>query len=85
MGAANISPPMPLIGSCLFLSMTAHRDLASRMHVRNGAESGQIRTDANDPSETCAALDFRSAHWALSPVSLLAIFCFDMEVECRTA
>src|SRR5262245_34866209 len=28
-------------------------------------------TDVIDPSETCAALDFCSAHWALSPVSLL--------------
>jgi hypothetical protein len=32
---------------------------------------------AHDPSETCAGLDFCGAHWALSPVSLLAIFCFD--------
>ena len=30
-----------------------------------------------DPSETCAALDFCSAHCALSPVSLLEVFCFD--------
>jgi hypothetical protein len=37
-------------------------------HLRNGAF---------DPSETCAALDFCGAHWALSLVSLLAIFCFD--------
>jgi hypothetical protein len=27
----------------------AHRDHASRIHVRNAAESGQTRTDANDP------------------------------------
>src|SRR5262249_32451128 len=26
----------------------AHRDLASRIHVGNAAESGQTRTDAND-------------------------------------
>src|SRR5262245_32282977 len=32
----------------------AHRDLASRIHVRNAAESGQIRTDANDPELTYA-------------------------------
>jgi hypothetical protein len=25
------------------------RDLASRIHARNAAECGQIRTDANDP------------------------------------
>jgi hypothetical protein len=31
----------------------------------------------HDPSETCGARDFCGAHWALSPVSLLAIFCFD--------
>jgi len=30
----------------------AHRDLASRIHVRNAAESGQTRTDANDPQPT---------------------------------
>ena len=28
----------------------AHRDLASRIHVRNAAESGQTRTDVNDLS-----------------------------------
>jgi hypothetical protein len=27
-----------------------HRDLASRIHVRRAAESGQTRTDANDPN-----------------------------------
>src|SRR5262245_33550479 len=37
------------MGQCPFL---AHRDLASRIHFRNGAESGQIRTDANDPKLT---------------------------------
>jgi hypothetical protein len=30
----------------------AHRDLASRIHVRNAAESGQTRTDVNDPQQT---------------------------------
>src|SRR5215831_1048917 len=30
-------------------------------------------SDVHDPSETCAALDFCSAHWASRPVSLLAI------------
>src|SRR5262249_31355868 len=39
----------------------------------------------HDPSETCAALDFCSADWALSPVSVLAIFCFDDGIEYRTA
>jgi len=29
----------------------AHRDLASRIHVRNVAESGQTRTDVNDTAE----------------------------------
>ena len=35
----------------------AHRDLASRIPVRNAAESGQSRTDAKDPERTlvCAA------------------------------
>jgi hypothetical protein len=36
----------------------AHRDLASRIHVRNAPESGQARTDVNDPrAEVAAALD----------------------------
>ena len=30
----------------------AHRDLALRIHVRNAAESGQSRTDANGPHQT---------------------------------
>ena len=30
----------------------AHRDLASRIHVGNAAESGQAPTDANDPERT---------------------------------
>jgi len=30
--------------------VVAHRDVASRIRVRNAAESGQTRTDANDPS-----------------------------------
>jgi hypothetical protein len=29
--------------------VVAHRDLASRIHVCNAAESGQTRTDVNDP------------------------------------
>jgi len=33
----------------------AHRDLASRIHFRNVAESGQTRIDANDPELTSAA------------------------------
>jgi hypothetical protein len=33
--------------ACLLL---AHRDLASRIDVRNAAESEQTRIDANDPS-----------------------------------
>src|SRR5215475_8414710 len=49
--------------------------------VRFRGESGLVLLVLSfsgcDPSETCAALDFCSAHWALSPVSLLAIFCFD--------
>ena len=32
--------------------LVAHRDLASKNHVRNAAESGQTRTDANDPKAT---------------------------------
>jgi hypothetical protein len=32
-----------------FSTASAHPDLASRTHVRNAAESGQNRTDANDP------------------------------------
>jgi len=40
----------------------AHRDLASTIHFRNGAESGQTRTDANDPQETPQApFDFAMA------------------------
>src|ERR1700704_3958388 len=31
-------------------SLFAHRDLATRIHLRNAAESGQTRTDANDPT-----------------------------------
>src|SRR5882762_4382710 len=31
---------------------STHRDLASRIHVRNAAESGQTRTDANDPKQS---------------------------------
>jgi hypothetical protein len=30
-------------------SVVGNRDLASRIHVRNAAESGQTRTDVNDP------------------------------------
>jgi len=30
----------------------AHRDLASTIHFRNGAESGHTRTGANDPKPT---------------------------------
>jgi hypothetical protein len=30
----------------------AHRALASRIHVRNAAENGRTRTDANDPNLT---------------------------------
>jgi hypothetical protein len=30
--------------------VVAHRDLASRIHVRSAAESGQARTDVNEPS-----------------------------------
>ena len=38
--------------------LLAHRDLASRIHVRNAPESGQTRTDVNDPrAEVAAALD----------------------------
>jgi len=29
--------------------LLAHRDLASTIHFRNGAESGHRRADANDP------------------------------------
>ena len=30
----------------------AHRDFASRIHVRNASERGQTRTDVNDPERT---------------------------------
>jgi hypothetical protein len=30
----------------------AHRDLSRRIHVRNAAEIGQTRTDANAPKAT---------------------------------
>jgi hypothetical protein len=36
------------------MTAAAHRDLASRIHVRNAAESGQTRTDANAPTRTSA-------------------------------
>jgi hypothetical protein len=60
--------------------LLAHRDLASRIHVRNAAESGQTRTDANDPEPTpwqfakrnamqCAAAD----HSVLMPANLTAL------------
>ena len=32
--------------------LLAHRDLASRIHIRNAAQSGQARTDANDPNRS---------------------------------
>ena len=32
--------------------LLAHRDLASRIYVRNAAESGQTRTDADDPERS---------------------------------
>jgi hypothetical protein len=34
--------------------LVAHRDLASRIHGRNAPESGQTRTDGNDPTRTWA-------------------------------
>jgi len=40
----------------LFATKSAHRDLASRIHVRNGAERGQTRTDVNDPKATSSAV-----------------------------
>jgi hypothetical protein len=42
--------------------LLAHRDLASRIHVRNAAESGQTRTDVNDPEPPSVAQLFRKAH-----------------------
>jgi hypothetical protein len=35
-------------------TLMTHRDLASRIHVRNAAGSGQTRTDANDPERSSA-------------------------------
>ena len=39
------------------LCALAHRDLASRIHVRNAAESGQTGTDVNDPMQTSSRQD----------------------------
>src|SRR5262249_39360039 len=40
------------------------RDLASRNHVRNAAESGQARTDANDPPPVISFRDYGNYRWA---------------------
>src|SRR5215472_18190190 len=67
MGILNIDPMLPCPTS-----------------ARHGSYPGISRrprrwstTGEADSSETCGTVDFCSAHWALSPVSLLAIFCFD--------
>jgi len=37
------------------LCALAHRDLASKIHVRNAPESGRTRTDVNDPNRSSAS------------------------------
>ena len=51
----------------------AHRDLATRIHVRNGAKTRQTRTDANDPHPTlgCCLACLGCACRKLNPVAWL--------------
>jgi len=51
---ASAGPVWDVVASarCSWLSSRRCRDLASRIPVRVAAESGQTRTDANDPNRT---------------------------------
>jgi len=62
-------------GSTCRLSGTAPI-LRHRLPGRKRKSLGHCQTVANDPCETCALQNFRSANWAPLPILLVAIWCF---------